>query len=1071
MRDCLVLTPIPANALRLDFYSTLVQRSRTMLIFPALNLLAVCSVSIASPDEVEIQLGLPTTVLVQAEGGSTSAESTFYFDSSAPGTLYVQVRSSELDPNLVIELPRGETIEDDNSGGGTTSFAFCQTAEDQRFHFRVQSSDGVPGEAVLLAKWVRKTSELEDGLKEVDALREALAEYSASDQVEEMEECIDAIMDVLSTIEDPDHEVGYAAYRVGVMAMKGGFLDDSLRSFRIAVDIFDDLQPEEHPYTLEAHVLLGNALTDHGDLDSGLQEIIHVLRVRKATHGEKSLKTLNARIHLGRAFEVCGRLEEARDELQIAVNELSLVSGGEAYLTMAQGNLALVVKELGDLDLSRILEEQVYESFLASYPEDHLYVQMARVNLGGTLGQLGEYEEAEILLRAGFGELSHLFPSDHPMVQQARQDLAGCLTSMGNLSEARDMLIKVVETWEGKLPDDHVYLQKARMNLSTVLVSLGEVAAGIQFIETVLEQYEHTLPRGHSALSGARVQCLGALMASDDSERAAEVAMDLIQDTKYVIENIGLTMSMREAGTALMETQRAINVLARYAGKVEQPRIEQELLSLIESARSVGSTTSRLFRLASQGSGDSDIQVAITSLQQASAKVASTAMTDQVALGRAVLDRDKSERGLRDALRGAVSVTPPSPEEALAILGSEEAILAFHEYKRLDLETGGYRPMLLVHVLRDEEVELHFLGPLAPIEEAVARWRRELGVGSTMRGEGVREPLRETGGQDSGAQLVDLLIAPILEDLDGITRIHVLADGPIHKVPFDALPFEKGYLGERFEVIHQPSLIDLVASHAIFDGQGGALLVGDIDYGSPGPGGDFLLLPGAAAEIRAIANLYSGAGDLGGGLKSLAGLDATRTELFARAPGARYLHVATHGWATSDSDRPADALAPMLLCGLALTGANRGGTEGAVTAEDIAMLDLSDCELAVLSACETRLGRENEAAVHSLQTALHVAGARSSITSLWRVDDLATQLLMAEFYRLLWEKGFSKAAALRSAKRWLRTMTSEDLTNQIDKLGLKTAPNGAPALSAEQDELPFASPRYWAAWVLTGSTD
>ena len=71
-----------------------------------------------------------------------------------------------------------------------------------------------------------------------------------------------------------------------------------------------------------------------------------------------------------------------------------------------------------------------------------------------------------------------------------------------------------------------------------------------------------------------------------------------------------------------------------------------------------------------------------------------------------------------------------------------------------------------------------------------------------------------------------------------------------------------------------------------------------------------------------------------------------------------------------------------------------------------------------------------------MQAALHAAGARSSITSLWKVSDAATGRLMELFYTKLWGEGLSKAEALWDAKRAMR----------------------------EEG----ASVRDWAGWVLTG---
>ena len=111
-----------------------------------------------------------------------------------------------------------------------------------------------------------------------------------------------------------------------------------------------------------------------------------------------------------------------------------------------------------------------------------------------------------------------------------------------------------------------------------------------------------------------------------------------------------------------------------------------------------------------------------------------------------------------------------------------------------------------------------------------------------------------------------------------------------------------------------------------------------------------------------------------------------------------------------------------------------------MTAEELAWADLSACDLAVLSGCETNVGeRRAGQGIQSLQTALHAAGARTAVTSLWRVDDQLTRVLMQAFYTNLWEKKMGKADALWSAKRWMREQ-------------------GHPVSS-------------WAGWVLTGDPD
>ncbi|MBY0228951.1 MAG: CHAT domain-containing protein, partial [Gemmataceae bacterium] len=196
-------------------------------------------------------------------------------------------------------------------------------------------------------------------------------------------------------------------------------------------------------------------------------------------------------------------------------------------------------------------------------------------------------------------------------------------------------------------------------------------------------------------------------------------------------------------------------------------------------------------------------------------------------------------------------------------------------------------------------------------------------------------------------------------------------------------------------------------------------------------------------------------------------------------PAARYAHFATHGWFAPEATKSALAGGrdhqesgsvpgwhPLLLSGLALSDANRvpkdGEEDGILTALEVSEMDLTRLELAVLSACETGLGKvAGGEGVLGMQRAFQAAGARSVVASLWQVDDEATRRLMTDFYSQLWSRKdpVAKAEALRRAQ--LAMLFGKTLEGKPRGAGVK--PEKLP-----KGEGARTPPYYWAAFVLSG---
>jgi CHAT domain-containing protein len=289
-------------------------------------------------------------------------------------------------------------------------------------------------------------------------------------------------------------------------------------------------------------------------------------------------------------------------------------------------------------------------------------------------------------------------------------------------------------------------------------------------------------------------------------------------------------------------------------------------------------------------------------------------------------------------------------------------------------------------------------------------------------------------------------------------------------VPFAALVDLGGKrVVEKASVTQVSAMSALVNLRSSVNSARRVLLVGDVDFASPRDGWHFRTrwpaLPATKTEIEDIR-----ASTGGRPVTVLRGLDATKPKAVEAARHCRTIHFATHASVVAKEYSPFDPpVDPLRLSGIVLSGANAIGPAAILTGSEVCMLDLSETRLVVLAGCETSRGSQYaDKSIASLRQAFHVAGARSVVSSLWKVDDASTAAFMKLLYHYMWAEDMQPEAAFRQAQVTL--FRSPQL---IPSLARARGPDFKKVLSRPANtELKARSEtqtRLWAAFQFSGA--
>ena len=256
-------------------------------------------------------------------------------------------------------------------------------------------------------------------------------------------------------------------------------------------------------------------------------------------------------------------------------------------------------------------------------------------------------------------------------------------------------------------------------------------------------------------------------------------------------------------------------------------------------------------------------------------------------------------------------------------------------------------------------------------------------------------------------ELHDLLLPPVLQaelEKDDTDTLVFVLDGFLRNLSMATLYDGEHFLIEKYAVALTPGF-RLLNPEPIQDKS-----LSVLSFGLTEKRGNFSALPAVEDEIKAIEALVPTQSFLDDRFTS------QQLEQSLRQSSRPIVHLATHGKFSSELETTYILAEDREIKVNELSQWLRAGRDRS-----------NPIELLVLSACETAVSTENERAPLGLAGIAVRSGARSTIASLWQVNDTSTAEVMKDLYTELVHGTVSKAKALQNAqKKYIETHPTDD---------------------------------------------
>ncbi|MHA1778493.1 MAG: tetratricopeptide repeat protein, partial [Candidatus Heimdallarchaeaceae archaeon] len=839
--------------------------------------------------------------------------------------------------------------------------------------------------------------------------------------------------------------------------------------FRVTINIQRELYGIESLQLATAKNNLANVLMTMGRYKETEQLFLESLKIRKEILGENDLLVANSLNNLASLFWEKGNYAAAEPifEQALAIKKLKLGSRHPG-LWITLSNLAGVYWKQGKYAQAEVcLNEclKILESNSGKYNPNFALVLN---NLSTLYMKEERYSEADSLQKEALLIVKNTLGSGHMLTGTLLKNYAITLTKLGKLSEAEKYIQDAIQIYQVIMHKKHPLIANSYNNLGAIRTLQCKYSSAESTLQKAAYIYKMNFDGYHPDYVQT-LSMLGDVLINQgkyqEAKKVLKEAAQIFEKTRRLISSKQLTKAIYSGAESpyplfayvhlklgekddvwrCLEKDRAKTLLEMLRSKSARKLTHQEY----EKEREL---RNKLF----------SIENAITLLSKNPQKNASKIDSIKIEL----LKAESNWLKFQDRIAAKHPISEGrlfSLEDIQSSLEKEEAIIGW-----LDVKDEH-----LVYLLTFDGAVKIFSLPHSPLDSISDNYRKMLSNRNTSI-----EQVREISNQIYSTRL-----KPLRNIIKNYKHLYFILSGPTIGIPIETIVSDDGdYFLQNYDVVYIPSasvltwirrlsktnptpylfaLADppfcklhakqiqnelkssefnvLKATKESFN------ILNEVFRGKRSSIKKLSRLQNTKAEVLSISKLFKHS-------MILTGKDASEQRVVELAEQGKlskfsFIHLATH--AVPDLRQWENSYLVLSQVDLPdpLSRATSGKRiiDGLLTVEEILKEWNINGSLVTLSACETALGMKvrNEGYIGFAQ-ALFIAGARSVVLSLWKVDDRATMLLMNRFYRNIIKKGYSKSYAIREAKLWLKDYT------------------------AKNGEKPYEHPFYWAGFILMG---